>query len=111
MSMSLQGMVDELIRKKTGERIKRPQDRRRISNGRCPSHARKESSSHSIKSPTASTPETEVGSSFGKETTIKSISDKISAVTLKGPTPNHMEDASGLTTENDAFEGIGDDDL
>jgi len=37
--------------------------------------------------------------------------DKISAVTLKGPTPNHMEDASGLTTENDAFEGIGDDDL
>ena len=37
-----------------------PQDRRRISNGRCPSHARKESSSHSIKSPTASTPEVRV---------------------------------------------------
>ena len=39
------------------------------------------------------------------------LQDKISAVTLKGPTLNQMNDASGLMTENDAFEGIGDDDL
>ncbi|KAI0231445.1 hypothetical protein LSAT2_018201 [Lamellibrachia satsuma] len=111
MSMSLQGMVDELIQKKSGERMKRPQDRRRIRNGSCTSHLKKEASSYSLKSPTASTPEAEVGGLLGKETTIKAISDKISAVTLKGPTLNQMDDASGLMTENDAFEGIGDDDL
>ncbi|ELU18303.1 hypothetical protein CAPTEDRAFT_150546 [Capitella teleta] len=114
MSMCLQGMVDELILKKSGKKIKRPQDRNRASrkNG-------KEASSVPFPYLPSSNSEPDTPTSFlppkpllspaslpspSPRDPVKKISDRLSG--------KSSERGQGLT-QNDMFleTGIGDDDL
>jgi len=94
MSMCLQGMVDELIMKKKGNRIKKPQDRSRKSAPKRPvsSLLKRDFSSNSIKSP--SSPIEEASNSLPSNHTA----------------PVSQGSPIGII-ENDTFDGIGDDDL
>ncbi|XP_074656433.1 sorting nexin-17-like [Tubulanus polymorphus] len=103
MSMCLQGMVDELLMKKHGKRMKRPQDRNKKS----------AASTNFLKRDGASNifgAETEDGSTAQKaRESVKKIQDKFSAVSIK--TSSGVGNLRG-PSQNDAFEdAIGDDDL
>ncbi|XP_064597329.1 sorting nexin-17-like [Liolophura sinensis] len=104
ISMCLQSMVDELIMKKQGKRIKRPQDRVK---GSKYSYLKKNASSHQTDSSKQSVSgESDDHSAITKAVdSMKKISDKLSNVSMK-----RGANETGIT-ENDAFEGIGDDDL
>ncbi|XP_067008355.2 sorting nexin-17 [Anabrus simplex] len=118
MSVCLQAMVDELLLKKTGMRRKQPGDRSRKGSW---SYMKRDGSSQLISvSQSASTDgissnadtvqNGDVRSPNKTESTsssMKKLSEKLSSVTLKSsikPSPHPL-------VENDAFEGIGDDDL
>jgi len=91
MSMCLQGMVDEVMMQKQGQRMKKPQDRRRDVKNSTPSYSKQNTAT----SPT--TPGQEKVSLFGQR--------NLNARTPTSPT------TSGAFIENDAFRDIGDDDL
>jgi len=80
LSMSLQGMVDELIQKKQGRRIRRPGDRKK-------------------------------GALFKKEISMSSLKSSPSSPTEDRPSPFGARSLDTNVTDNDAFDGIGDDDL
>lgn len=92
MSMCLQGMVDELIMKKEGRRFKRPQDRGK-SSGKSGSLVRLPSSPTEHNGP--------------------EISETPPLIRLPGPYPsaNSKVPMSMGFNENNAFDGIRDDDL
>jgi len=110
MSVCLQSMVDELLLKKVGAKIRQPNDKTK--NG-CYNYMKRDGSNHQISlsqsssfdcltSPTngnASSP------TRSNEPTIsmRKLSEKLSSVSLKNKTQPLVE--------NDAFEGIGDEDL
>ncbi|XP_072042447.1 sorting nexin-17-like [Amphiura filiformis] len=116
MSLCLQDMVDELVMKKKGARIKRPQDRikgpQRIFKGRDGGVITASSSSTPVASPdppssplTSPTEESPSKAFKGMES-VKRISDKLQSVSV-----NSKSKGPGATVENDIFEGIGEDDL
>ncbi|KAI8497403.1 PREDICTED: sorting nexin-17-like [Branchiostoma belcheri] len=117
ISMCLQGMVDELIMKKQGGRIKRPQDRVKRSQSR--QFLRKDGKTALPKSISApgqlGTPDTNgdenVSAAQRAKDSVRRISDKFSSVTLKS-TGRSTRGPAALV-ENDVFEDsyIGDDDL
>ncbi|XP_035659634.1 sorting nexin-17-like [Branchiostoma floridae] len=117
ISMCLQGMVDELIMKKQGGRIKRPQDRVKRSQSR--QFLRKDGKTALPKSISApghlGTPDTNgdesVSAAQRAKDSVRRISDKFSSVTLKTSSRNTRGPAA--LVENDVFEDsyIGDDDL
>ncbi|KAK7863145.1 hypothetical protein R5R35_012761 [Gryllus longicercus] len=114
MSVCLQAMVDELLLKKTGTPRKQPGDRarkgswsymKRDGSSQLISHSNSvdsiSSNSDSANGEVKFTPKTE------STTSMRKLSEKLSSVTLKSsnkPIPEPF-------VENDAFEGIGDDDL
>ncbi|XP_076437859.1 sorting nexin-17-like isoform X2 [Babylonia areolata] len=91
MSMCLQSMVDELIMKKQGRKFKRPQDRHQAPRG--------------TKASTPMDSDNETQRSQSPTEVWDRGSVPVDKAKLNGKT-----DDSGVT-ENDAFEGIGDDDL
>ncbi|XP_046674043.1 sorting nexin-17 [Homalodisca vitripennis] len=110
MSVCLQAMVDELLLKKVGAKIKQPSDS--VKNG-CYNYMKRDGSNHQITVSQSSSFDCLTGSTNGhansptknSEPTLsmKKLSEKLSAVSLKNKTQPLVE--------NDAFEGIGDDDL
>uniref|UniRef100_A0A1B6GLU6 PX domain-containing protein n=3 Tax=Proconiini TaxID=565685 RepID=A0A1B6GLU6_9HEMI len=110
MSVCLQAMVDELLLKKVGAKIKQPNDS--VKNG-CYNYMKRDGSNHQITVSQSSSFDCLTGSTNGhansptknSEPTLsmKKLSEKLSAVSLKNKTQPLVE--------NDAFEGIGDDDL
>ncbi|XP_077990465.1 sorting nexin-17-like [Glandiceps talaboti] len=134
ISICLQGMVDELIMKKQGGRMKRPQDRVR---GRRSDFKRRDG--NIVKSPSDNlfpeSPTDESASAAQKaKDSVKKISDKLQSVKPFGMAGHHTSSlhpvqihsdklqsvsfkqphrAKGPSAlvENDVFEDIGDDDL
>ncbi|XP_006817773.2 sorting nexin-17-like, partial [Saccoglossus kowalevskii] len=139
MSICLQGMVDELIMKKEGSRMKRPQDRIRgtrtdFKKRDAPNSIKmsSSSSSHSVSSPDSPSEETASAAQKAKES-VKKISDTLHCVKpfgssshqqnpsqqpqihqadkLHGAKPAVRSKGHSAVVANDVFEGIGDDDL
>lgn len=104
MSVSLQSMVDELLLKKAGARIKQPGDQ--VKNGSF-SYMKRDGSSQQICLSQSNSSDCLASSANGhvKSPTLsmKKLSEKLSSVSLKSKTQPLVE--------NDAFEGIGDEDL
>lgn len=100
MSMCLQGMVEELLVKKTGSKFRRPPDKgtRRGSW----SYMKRDGSSHQLS----------VSRSESSDSIVQGANEKLSTLSLKSPTRGGNGSASTKAlVENDAFEGIGDEDL
>ncbi|KAL8607681.1 hypothetical protein ACOMHN_039355 [Nucella lapillus] len=95
MSMCLQSMVDELIMKKQGRKIKRPQDRQQASSQRPGK---------------AGSPADSSDSECQRPPTVAVVEpcDRSSVAVEKAKQNGKAENG---VTENDAFEGIGDEDL
>ncbi|XP_070534165.1 LOW QUALITY PROTEIN: sorting nexin-17-like [Ptychodera flava] len=134
ISICLQGMVDELIMKKQGGRMKRPQDRIRTTRRdfkRRDGHV-KSPSNNSISTPESPSDESASAAQKAKES-VKKISDKLQSVKPFGTsghqTSSHNQvhihsdkfqsvsfkpvrsKTPSAVVENDVFEDIGDDDL
>lgn len=121
VSMCLQAMVDELIMKKEGKKIKRPCDRIRCSRGdylnrdsKSPLITSNQNMSHSNSEPTglyvySELLENEDQSAIDKAVdSVKKISDKFANVSFKS---NRAGQNLHGVLENNAFEEIGDEDL
>ncbi|KAK7091969.1 sorting nexin-17-like isoform X2 [Littorina saxatilis] len=93
MSMCLQSMVDELIMKKQGKRFKRPQDRLQ---------------QKSQKGGKPLSPIDPSGNQSPRSQSPVETTDRVSVAVEKSKMNGKGENG---VTENDAFEGIGDDDL
>ncbi|XP_023211963.1 sorting nexin-17-like [Centruroides vittatus] len=99
MSMCLQGMVDELLVKKTGSKFRCQPERTRRGSW---SYMKRDGSSHQLC----------VSRSVSSDSIVHGTNDKLSGLSLKSPTRSGNGSASPKTfVENDAFEGIGDEDL
>ncbi|CAH1774725.1 unnamed protein product [Owenia fusiformis] len=104
ISMCLQGMVDELIMKKQGKRVKRPAERAR--NRRTDFIKRDSAKPSLLSSPVLNELGDNASEAVDKaKESVKRISDKLAAAGIKSPLKGNN------IGENDAFEGIGDDDL
>lgn len=118
ISMCLQGMVDELLMKKQGKRIKRPQDRIK----KAPRQFLKRDGTNSTFN-SADTDETSAAQKA--KDSMKKISNKLSSLKLSKPKPapaqvvhckqdklTALRQTEAEVEENEAFTGaIGDDDL
>jgi sorting nexin-17 len=117
MSMSLQGMVDELIMKKEGHKMKRPQDRNRSSRNSI-------ASDNLVKSPTSPTanngfsasspsaqPASPTSTSASSSLMSRQPSEKSASSSVRTAPYRSPFGTVGRITENDAFDGIRDDDL
>ncbi|XP_039254870.2 sorting nexin-17-like [Styela clava] len=100
MSMCIKDMVDELLRKRKGGRIKKPSDRSKSKIRFKP----RDKSTEALFGPEIS--ET-------RDSTTKKISEKISSVKSSTGNSNSSskDDISPFLSNSSAFEGIGDDDL
>ncbi|RUS79710.1 hypothetical protein EGW08_012518 [Elysia chlorotica] len=113
MSMCLQSMVDELIMKKKGKKFKKPQDRlrtarnggpfrpvsRELSQGTEVRHSKEQNNNTRVQVVRAHLPEDQSAINKAMGSVKKQLSKGL----------QHKEEET--ITENDAFEGIGDDDL
>lgn len=109
VSMCLQAMVDELIMKKQGKRIKRPSDRVRVSRGDYLSRDNKSPVLTSNQNLSHSNSENEDQSAIDKAVdSVKKISDKFANVSFKSSRSGQNLQS---VLENNAFEEIGDEDL
>ncbi|XP_067929125.1 sorting nexin-17-like [Watersipora subatra] len=96
ISMCLQAMVDELMMKKSGRRMRRPQDREK--SGLGATFMKRDG--------------TVLGEPEQEDSVAKRISDKLSSLNLMGKAPPaHSSSHNGESSSNSAFGGIGDDDL
>lgn len=106
ISMCLQGMVDELMMKKSGRRIRRPQDRDKSN----------QSVSFMKRDGTISG-EIEEDETVGHKAmeSVKRLSDKITSLNIMGKPKSQRSSSSSSHTEpnpsNSSFGGIGDEDL
>ncbi|XP_029633503.1 sorting nexin-17 isoform X2 [Octopus sinensis] len=109
ISMCLEGMVDELVRKKKGKKIKKPQDRMHYTRG---DYLNRDTTSPIISNQNMSRTFSENDyqqSAINKAVdSVKKISDKFANVSFKA-----SRDGQNIQSvlENNAFEEIGDDDL
>ncbi|XP_013392676.1 sorting nexin-17 [Lingula anatina] len=100
ISMCLQGMVDELIMKKQGKKMKRPQDRVK----RAPRAYLKRDGTSNVTYNEADNEEHTTSTAQKAKESVKKISDKLQSLRTSALAPD--------LPENDAFVGgIGDDDL
>jgi len=113
LSACLQSMVDELVMKKEGNRIKRPQDR--PTNGSW-NYMKRDGSSHQICISRSSSINTIANGSnlesskfSHKESSVKKLQEILSSVSLMSSVRNTF--AANTTIQNTVFEGIGDEDL
>lgn len=109
ISMCLEGMVDELVRKKKGKKIKKPQDRMHYTRG---DYLNRDNTSPIISNQNMSRTFSENDyqqSAINKAVdSVKKISDKFANVSFK--TSRDGQNIQNVL-ENNAFEEIGDDDL
>ncbi|XP_005096824.1 sorting nexin-17 isoform X2 [Aplysia californica] len=106
MSMCLQNMVDELIMKKQGKRFKKPQDRLNVKNG-GPFKQLSREHSYGVENPESPT---------GRKIHVRKLPEDQSAINRAMDSVKKLSGKGGQKPdqsimENDAFEGIGDDDL
>lgn len=112
MSVCLQGMVEELLMKKNGSKMRKPNDRIRKGSW---SYMKRDGSSHQIcvsRSPSTDTVSDGSVSEFKpnqKESSVKKLQEKLSSVSMKSSVRSASSPKSFV--ENDVFEGIGDEDL
>lgn len=112
MSVCLQGMVEELLMKKNGGKIRKPHDR--IRRGSF-NYMKRDGSSHQIcmsRSTSADVALENSGNdqrSLPRDSSMKKLSDKLSSVTQKSSV--RSSNSAKSLVENHVFEGIGDDDL
>ena len=111
LSMSIKSMVDELLRKKKGERIKKPSDRQNC--GTKPSFKPRDKKTEAIFSQTEIEISGADSSNIQKaKESVKKLSDKFSAAALSKSTAAENDNNTAQQQKvAETFEKIGDDDL
>lgn len=108
MSMCLQSMVDELIMKKKGKKFKKPQDRLRTAKNGGPFKRISRELSQGVDVRKQQSKERNNNTRGHLPEDQSAINKAMGSVKKQLSKPKEEEEA---ITENDAFEGIGDDDL